>query len=67
MVLEKGWFKEVGVDVKFEWFDYFVLMDVFVVGKLDVVSMINGDVLVIGFGGGKSIIVMINDFFNGND
>lgn len=64
---EKGWFKEAGVDVKLEWFDYSASMDAFAAGKLDAVSMTNGDALVTGSGGGKSTIVMINDFSNGND
>lgn len=67
VALEKGWFKEVGVDVKLEWFDYSASMDAFAAGKLDAVSMTNGDALVTGSGGGKSTIVMINDFSNGND
>ncbi|HWT54584.1 MAG TPA: ABC transporter substrate-binding protein [Rhodocyclaceae bacterium] len=67
VALEKGWFKEAGVDVKLEWFDYSASMDAFAAGKLDAVSMTNGDALVTGSGGGKSTIVMINDFSNGND
>ncbi|HWU83945.1 MAG TPA: ABC transporter substrate-binding protein [Rhodocyclaceae bacterium] len=67
VAIEKGWFKEAGVDVKFDWFDYSASMDAFAAGKLDAVSMTNGDALVTGSGGGKSTIVMINDFSNGND
>ena len=67
VAIEKGWFKEAGVDVKFEWFDYSASMDAFAAGKLDAVTMTNGDALVTGSGGGKSVIVMVNDFSNGND
>lgn len=65
--IEKGWFKEEGVDVKFEWFDYVASMDAFAAGKLDAVSMTNGDALVTGSTGAKSVMAIINDYSNGND
>jgi NitT/TauT family transport system substrate-binding protein len=65
--IEKGWFKEAGVDVKFEWFDYVASMDAFAAGKLDAVAMTNGDTLVTGATGAKSIMMLINDYSNGND
>lgn len=65
--IEKGWFKEAGVDVKFEWFDYSASMDAFAAGKLDGVFMTNGDTLVTGAGGAKSVMIMITDYSNGND
>jgi len=65
--VEKGWFKEEGVDVKFEWFDYVASMDAFAAGKLDAVSMTNGDALVTGSTGAKSVMAIINDYSNGND
>ena len=37
VAIEKGWFKEAGVDVKFEWFDYSASMDAFAAGKVDAV------------------------------
>ncbi|WP_293778667.1 ABC transporter substrate-binding protein [uncultured Oxalicibacterium sp.] len=64
---EKGWFQEAGVDVKLEWFDYSASMDAFTAGKIDAVSMTNGDALVTGSGGAKSVMVLINDYSNGND
>ena len=67
VAIEKGWFKEAGVDVKFEWFDYSASMDAFAAGKLDAVTMTNGDALVTGSGGGKSVILMMTDYSNGND
>ena len=67
VAIEKGWFKEAGVDVKFEWFDYSASMDAFAAGKLDAVTMTNGDALVTGSGGGKSVMVMLTDYSNGND
>ena len=65
--IEKGWFKEAGVDVKFEWFDYVASMDAFAAGKLDAVAMTNGDTLVTGATGGKGVMYLINDYSNGND
>jgi NitT/TauT family transport system substrate-binding protein len=65
--IEKGWFKEAGVDVKFEWFDYVASMDAFAAGKLDAVGMTNGDTLVTGSAGGKGIMFLMNDYSNGND
>lgn len=65
--IEKGWFKEAGVDVKFEWFDYVASMDAFAAGQLDAVTMTNGDALVIGATGAKSVMILINDYSNGND
>ncbi len=65
--LEKGWFKEAGVDVKFEWFDYVASMDAFAAGQLDAVAMTNGDTLVTGATGAKGVMILINDYSNGND
>jgi NitT/TauT family transport system substrate-binding protein len=65
--IEKGWFKEAGVDVKFEWFDYVASMDAFAAGKLDAVGMTNGDTLVTGSAGGKGVMFLMNDYSNGND
>ena len=67
VAIEKNWFKEVGVDVKFEWFDYSASLDAFTAGKLDAVLMTNGDALVTGAGGAKSLMVLITDYSNGND
>lgn len=67
VAIEKQWFKEAGVDVKFEWFDYVASMEAFSAGKLDAVGMTNGDALVTGAAGGKSTTILINDYSNGND
>lgn len=67
VAIEKGWFKEAGVDVKFDWFDYVASMDAFSAGKLDAVAMTNGDTLVTGAAGAKSVMILINDYSNGND
>lgn len=67
VAIEKGWFKEAGVDVKFEWFDYVPSMEAFAAGKIDAVTMTNGDALVTGATGGKSVMILVNDYSNGND
>lgn len=67
VAIEKGWFKEAGVDVRFEWFDYSASMEAFAAGKIDAVTMTNGDALVTGAGGGKSVMLMLTDYSNGND
>ncbi len=67
VAVEKQWFKEAGVDVKFEWFDYVASMDAFAAGKLDAVAMTNGDTLVTGATGARSVMILLNDYSNGND
>lgn len=67
VAIDKGWFKEAGVNVKFEWFDYSASMDAFSAGKIDAVTMTNGDALVTGAAGSKSVMIMLTDYSNGND
>jgi NitT/TauT family transport system substrate-binding protein len=67
VAIDKGWFKEAGVDVAFEWFDYSASMDAFTAGKVDANCMTNGDTMVTGSGGGKGIMIMLTDYSNGND
>jgi len=67
VAVEKKWFAEEGVDVKFEWFDYVASMDAFAAGQIDAVGMTNGDALVTGATGAQSVMVIMNDYSNGND
>ncbi len=67
VAIDKGWLKEAGVDVTFQWFDYSASMDAFTAGKIDGNLMTNGDTLVTGAGGGKGIMIMLTDYSNGND
>jgi NitT/TauT family transport system substrate-binding protein len=67
VAIEKGWFAEAGVDVQFEWFDYVASMDAFAAGQLDAVHMTNGDALVTGATGAQSVMILMNDYSNGND
>jgi NitT/TauT family transport system substrate-binding protein len=65
--LQKGWFKEAGVDVEFSWFDYLPSLDAFSAGKLDAVLTTNGDGLVTGANGAKNKYILITDYSDGND
>ncbi|QOX80368.1 ABC transporter substrate-binding protein [Trichlorobacter lovleyi] len=65
--IQKGFFKEAGVDAQFQWFEYAPSMDAFVAGKVDAVAMSNGDTLVNGAKGKKGTMILINDYSNGND
>lgn len=67
VAIDKGWFKEAGVEVKFEWFDYSASMEAFGAGKIDAVTVTNGDALVMGANGSKSAMIMLTDYSNGND
>jgi NitT/TauT family transport system substrate-binding protein len=67
VAIDKGWFKEAGMDVTFQWFDYSASMDAFAASKIDAVLMTNGDTLVTGAGGGKGVMIMLTDYSNGND
>lgn len=65
--IQKGWFKEAGVDTDFEWFEYTPSMDAFTAGKVDAVMMTMGDALVTGAPGARSVAILITDYSNGND
>jgi len=65
--IQKGWFKEAGVDVKFDWFEYAPSMEAFAAGKVDAVMMTVGDALVTGAPGARSVGIIITDYNNGND
>jgi NitT/TauT family transport system substrate-binding protein len=67
VAIDKGWLKDAGVDVTFQWFDYSASMDAFAAGKIDANLMTNGDTLATGAGGGKGIMIMLTDYSSGND
>jgi NitT/TauT family transport system substrate-binding protein len=67
VAIDKGWIKDAGLDLTFQWFDYSASMDAFSAGKLDANLMTNGDTLVTGAGGGKGIMIMLTDYSSGND
>ena len=65
--IQKGFFKDEGVAVEFVWFDYLPSMDAFSAGKVDAVTVTNGDALVTGSSGAPSKCILANDYSNGND
>jgi NitT/TauT family transport system substrate-binding protein len=67
IAIQKGWFKEAGVDVKFDWFEYTPSMEAFAAGKVDAVTVTVGDALVTGAPGARSVGILVTDYSNGND
>jgi NitT/TauT family transport system substrate-binding protein len=67
IAIDKGWFKEAGVDVDLQWFDYSASLDAFSAGKLDGDFVANGDGLAIGASGAKNIMILLTDYSSGND
>lgn len=67
IAVDKGWFKEAGVDVVMSWFDYSASLDAFSAGKLDADFLATGDSLSIGAAGAKNVIIMLTDYSSGND
>jgi NitT/TauT family transport system substrate-binding protein len=67
IALQKGWFEEAGVGVEFVWFEYSPSLEAFSAGKLDAVGITNGDALVTGAGGARSVSIILNDYSDGND
>lgn len=67
VAIQKGWFKEAGVDVDFIWFEYVPSMEAFAAGQVDACCMTNGDALVTGATGRRSVGIVLNDYSNGND
>jgi NitT/TauT family transport system substrate-binding protein len=64
---QKGFFKDAGVEVELLWFEYGPSMEAFTAGKVDAVTVTNGDGLVTASGGAKNIAVVLTDYSNGND
>ena len=67
IAIQKGWFKEAGVEVAFSWFEYAPSMEAFAAGKVDAVTVASGDALVTGAQGGKNVAILVTDYSNGND
>ncbi len=67
IAIDKGWFKQAGVNVDMQWFDYSASLDAFSAGKLDGDFVANGDGLSTGADGAKNELIMLTDYSNGND
>lgn len=67
VAIEKGWIKQAGLDIHFEWFDYSASMDAYAAGKIDGDFVTNGDALVTGANGARNVVILATDYSNGND
>jgi NitT/TauT family transport system substrate-binding protein len=67
VAIQKGWYKDAGVNVDFVWMEYVPSMEAFQAGKVDAVTVTNGDQLVMGAAGKASKAILINDISYGND
>ena len=67
IAIDKGWFKEAGLEVEFKWFDYSASMNAFAANQLDAISISNGDNLVVASGGTRGMMIMATDYSAGND
>jgi NitT/TauT family transport system substrate-binding protein len=67
IAIQKGWFKDAGVDVQFKWMEYSPSMDAFSTGKVDAVAVASGDLLGIAAGGKSCKGILLTDYSNGND
>ncbi|WP_297494306.1 ABC transporter substrate-binding protein [Acidocella sp.] len=67
IAIDKGWFKQAGVDVDMQWFDYSASLDAFAAGKLDGDFVANGDGLSTGANGAKNVLILLTDYSDGND
>lgn len=65
--IQKGWFKEAGVDVEFVWMEYGPSMEAFQAGKVDAVTVASGDLLVMAAAGKAAKGLLLTDYSNGND
>ncbi len=64
---EKGFFEKHGVEVDLKWFEYMPSMDAFAAGQVDAVSVAHVDSLVLDATGARNIMILLNDYSNGND
>jgi NitT/TauT family transport system substrate-binding protein len=67
VAIQKGFFKDAGVDVQFIWFEYGPSIDAFTAGKIDANCIVAGDAMVTGAGGKPSTGIVLLDYSNGND
>ena len=67
VAIDKGWLKQAGLNINFNWFDYSASMDAFAAGKIDGDFVTNGDALVTGASGARNVTILVTDYSNGND
>ncbi|MDK2858031.1 MAG: NitT/TauT family transport system substrate-binding protein [Verrucomicrobiota bacterium] len=64
---KKGFFEKHDVAVELLWFEYGASMDAFASGQADAVCVANCDSLVLNATGARNMMILINDYSNGND
>src|SRR5579885_2529334 len=67
IAVQKGWFKDAGVDVAFAWFDYGPSIDAFYAGKIDADCIVASDALGAGAAGSPRKFIAIIDYSEGSD
>ncbi len=67
VAIDKGWLKQAGLDLNFNWFDYSASINAFAAGKIDGDFVTNGDALVTGAAGTRNVTILVTDYSNGND
>ena len=65
--IQKGWYKEAGVDVEFVWMEYGPSMEAFQAGKVDGVTVASSDLLVMAAAGKAAKGILLTDYSFGND
>jgi NitT/TauT family transport system substrate-binding protein len=64
---QKGWFKDAGVDVELDWFDYGPSIDAFGAGKIDADCIVASDAMCSGAAGTGSKFITLIDYSEGSD
>jgi NitT/TauT family transport system substrate-binding protein len=64
---QKGWFKDAGVDVELDWFDYGPSIDAFAAGKIDADCIVASDAMCTGASGAPSKFIALIDYSEGSD
>lgn len=67
IAIQKGWLKEAGINAEFVWMEYVPSMEAFQAGKVDAVTVTNGDQLVMAAAGKDSRAILVHDYSFGND
>jgi NitT/TauT family transport system substrate-binding protein len=67
VAVQKGWFKDAGVDVQMVWFDYGPSIDAFAAGKIDADCIVASDAMGAGATGAASKFIAIIDYSEGSD
>lgn len=63
----QGFFEKHGVEVELKWMEYVASMDAFAAGQVDGVSVAHVDALVLNATGARNLMILLNDYSNGND